>query len=136
MAFVPVKRQIASFPINVTVYDGDGKKQKINFTAQYNRQKKSKIDELSNGLANKFRQLQGTEPVKSADGSIASWDYETDIDFLVFAMAGWKGVKSEDGTDKPFTREMLEDTIEDYPELMQPLFDGFWSAHRQVLEKN
>lgn len=136
MSFVPVKRQIASFPLNVTVYGEDGKKLKIGFTAQYHRQKKSRLDELSNGLANKFRQLQGGETVKSANGSIASWDYETDIDFLVDVMAGWTGVKNEDGTDKPFTREMLEATIEDYPELMQPLFDGFWSAHKQVLEKN
>ena len=136
MAFVPAKRQLASAPINVFVYGADGKKQKIAFVAQYKRHKKSEIDDRSNALNNKFRAQQGIELIKSPDGSVPTWDYDTDMEFLVDVMAGWLGVKNEDGTDKAFEPDALETMIEDYPELLQPLFDGFWSAHRQILEKN
>lgn len=136
MAFIPEKRRIATFPIAVSVYGDNGKKIEIKFTAQYHRRKKSELDDLVDGLANRGRIARGEEPIRREDGTVPEWDDVTDTEFLARHMAGWSGIKDADGSNLAFSADALRELVEDYPELAQPLIAGFWSAHRGVVEKN
>lgn len=136
MAFVPAKRQVATYPISAHVYNEAGKKEEIRFIAQYKRQSKTQLDDLSDGMNNLRRRTSGEELIKRADGSTPIADELTDIEFLQRYLTGWRGIKAGDGTDHPCTVETIAELLEDYPELVLPLMNGFWAAHRQVSEKN
>lgn len=136
MAFVPAKRSIATYPISVYIYNDAGKKEEIRFIAQYHRQTKTQLDDLSDGMTNRVRIARGEDPIKRPDGSIPTHEEMSDIEFLQRYMSGWTGVKGGDGTNLPCTPGTIAELLEDYPELVFPLTNGFWSAHRQISEKN
>lgn len=136
MAFIPVKRSVASFPVAVLVYGDSGQKQTIEFTAQYRRHKQSELDHLSDSIANKIRKVRGDELIARKDGTTPVFKFETNIDFLAEVMTGWSGVVDEHGQPRPFSPEALRELLDDYPELTLALSEGFWGAHRKVVEKN
>lgn len=136
MAFVPAKRQIATYPISVHVYNEAGKKEEIRFIAQYKRQTKTQLDDLSDGMTNASRIALGQEPIKRADGSIPTHEQMSDIEFLQRYLHGHRGIKCEDGTERECTPDTIAELLEDYPELVFPLMSGFWASHKQISEKN
>lgn len=136
MAFVPAKRQIAAAPISVRVYDDDGREINIQFVAQYRRYKKDEIDDLGDALNNKFRILRGEDVVKRPDGTVPQWEDVSDVDFIRNNLRGWSGVKDETGADIPYSADALKNIVDDYPELVQPLFAGLFDAHRGAKQKN
>lgn len=136
MAFVPAKRQIATYPISIHIYNDAGKREEIRFIAQYKRQKKTQLDDLSDGLTNARLIATGQEPIKRPDGSTPVGENLTDIEFLQRYLCGWTGINDEDGTNRPCTPESIAELLDDYPELVLPLLNGFWAAHRQISEKN
>lgn len=137
MAFVIAKRPTASFPVKHTVYNKDGKAVNIEFVAQYHRSKHSEVVDLQDSLVNHVRKGQGLDPLKRPDGTTPpEWQFDSDVDFVRTKMCGWIDVKDEDGQAVPFTEEGLVATIEDYPELVGPLLNGFFEAHRGARQKN
>ncbi|WYX26461.1 hypothetical protein WJ969_13665 [Achromobacter xylosoxidans] len=50
-------------------------------------------------------------------------------------MTGWLGVRDGQGDAVPFSAKALDQVLKDWPELVAPLFQGFWRAHQQVREK-
>lgn len=136
MAFIPVKRSVASFPISVLVYGDSGQKQAIEFTAQYRRHKQSELDHLSDSIANKIRKERGDELITRKDGTTPLFEFETSVDFLAEIMTGWPGVVDAHGQPRAFSTEALRELLDDYPELTSALSEGFWSAHRKAVEKN
>lgn len=136
MAFVPAKRQIATYPISIHIYNEAGKKEEIRFTAQYKRLGKSELEDLQDGLMNAHRIAFGEEPLKRPDGSTPAPVEMNNVEFLQKYMQGWIGIKNEDGTTRECNPATVEELLEDYPELAAPMFNGFFAAHRQISEKN
>lgn len=145
MAFIPVKRTIAAAPISVLSYADDASVIDISFVAQYARHKRSEAVALNTALQNKH--IEGVNKIYAAegkdlvelvalpDGSIPTWTYETDEAFLLEKMNGWLEVTNEDETPKPFTKSALTEILSKYPELIVPLFNGFFVAHGEATRK-
>jgi len=136
MAFVTAKRPVAAAPIKVFVNGADGTQVEIGFVAQYHRHAKTHVDSLLNGMINRRRKIAGDELVKNPDGSTPDFPFETDADFIRAKMAGWLHVKNEGGSLREFTDEALVDVMEDFPEIVSPLFNGFFEAHSGAKQKN
>lgn len=135
--FVIAKRAVASCPIKAEVYDDKGKAVKVEFTAQYHRHKHSEVVDLQDALVNHVRESQGLEPLKRSDGTTPpAWPFASDIDFIKEKMAGWIDVKDEDKKPAEFSVEALDETVQAYPELVGPLLNGFFEAHRGARQKN
>lgn len=136
MAFVPAKRPVAAAPIKFFVNNESGKQVEVSFVAQYHRHTKTQIDTLRNGVTNRMRKALGEELVKDPDGSTPEFPYESDMHFVHDKMAGWLHVKDESGAAREFNRDELDTIVEDYPELVIPLFNGFFEAHSGAKQKN
>lgn len=136
MAFVVTKREFATAPIKVFVYDEKGKQVEISFIAKYHRHTKTQVDELQDGSVNRYRKDLGQEPIKGRDGSIAEFPYDSDLDFIREKMCGWLQVRDAAGQAQEFSLEALGAVVEDFPELVPPLFNGFFEAHRGSRQKN
>lgn len=137
MSFVVSKRPVASCPINVKAYKADGAIVDISFVAQYHRHSPQGIADLRDSISNKARVATGQLPLEREDGTvIPSWAYTTDRAFIQSKLAGWRDVNNESGDAIPFTEDALLTTLDDWPELIAPLFNGFFEAHQEAREKN
>lgn len=136
MAFVPAKRPVAAAPIKCAVYDENGDVTQIEFVALYHRRSHEQVVDMQQALQNRARQLTDQEPIKRPDGSESTWAYATDMEFLRDVVAGWPGVHDAAGGALPYNTEALDALVGDYPELVVPLFNGFFEAHRGARVKN
>ncbi len=137
MPFVPAKRAVAAIPVTAQVYDENGKPVSVSFVAKYRRHAREEVQSLNDSVINLVRQARGSEPVQQPDGSTPpEWPYEADEEFLADVVVGWGDMKAPDGSDLPFSQEALLEMLDDYPELIAPLFRGFFDAHRGIREKN
>lgn len=137
MSFKIAKRPVVGFPVSVSVYDVEGKAQRLEFIAQYKRAKHKELRELITAARNLDRQKHGLEPIPAEDGDkAAEWPYKSDLAFLEDRMCGWVGVKDEDGAIVEFSPVALNELLSEYPEFTQSLFDGFFQAHLGARTKN
>jgi len=136
MSFVATRRPIAAFPLSIIVNGANGDPVTIEFVAQYHRHSPEQLADLRDGMANKIRAAQGADPIVRADGSAPAYPYNSDIDFIKDKMAGWLGVRDAMGDSIPFGEDSLKRVLEDWPELVVPLHNGFFSAHEGAKQKN
>jgi len=137
MSFVRARRPLAASPISFTVYDENGNTQKIEFVAQYHRHEYTHLADLQDAMVNRAREAEGKASIVRDDGTVVpKWPYATDLEFIQDKMAGWRGMTESNGTPTPFCAEGVAEFVQDYPEAIVPLFDGFFQAHRQAREKN
>ncbi|NHC62179.1 phage tail assembly chaperone [Paenalcaligenes suwonensis] len=135
-SFVVTKRPIVAFPISISVYDEKGELQEIEFVAQYKHASLTELQALQNGYNNFIRSIQGLDPVPDEKGKVQVWKYKTDMELVQERLVGWIGVSEESGQEMKLTKANLEKVIATYPELVKPLFHGFFSAHSGAKEKN
>lgn len=137
MSFVVAKRAIAAAHIEVTVNGANGEPVEIGFVAQYQRHTLDQVNDLQDGMLNQVRAVNGDDPLKRPDGSVAPvYSYDSDVNFLKDKMTGWLGVKDDGGERILFNIEALDHVLSDWPELVTPLFNGFFAAHKEVKRKN
>lgn len=136
MSFVLAKRPVAATPIKASVYDADGNAVEISFIAQYRRIKHSEFVDLQDGLHNRVMSARGEKLLEREDETAPVWKYKSDREFINDVMVGWPGVKDEAGEDVVFSVDALNELIDHYPELVVPLFGGFFDAHRGARIKN
>ncbi len=138
MAFVVTKRALAACEIKVTVHGENGAPIELDFIAQYKRSPLDQINALHDAMTNAYRERIGEPPLPVAAGQKApeKWVYASDVDFIKDKMTGWLGVREGQGDTVPFSIKALNQILMDWPELVGPLFQGFWRAHQQVREKN
>lgn len=137
MAFILAARPIAAYPIKARVYDQNGNPADVEFVAKYHRHLPAQVNDLQNGITNKILAARGSELIKRPDGSeVPEWTYGSDMEFIAEKLADWSDVQAPDGADVPFTDAALRQLVDDYPELVVPLFRGFFEAHSGVREKN
>jgi len=136
MSFVVTRRPIAAIEVDVSVHGTDGKPVAINFVAQYHRHSPEQLADLRDGMVNKARAAQSLDPIVREDGSVPAYSYASDIDFIKEKMAGWLGVKDASGDSVPFSAGSLGQVLEDWPELVIPLHNGFFAAHEGAKQKN
>jgi hypothetical protein len=135
MAFVTSRNPLAGREIKVSVYGPDGKLQSITFVAQYRRFKRKAFQALQEQIS-KIGQPVFDES-KQATGEFHKAPYETDLHMLKDVLGGWVGVQHADGTERACTQDEVESLVEDWPELLQPLINGFFEVHREApREKN
>ncbi|MEN5162579.1 hypothetical protein [Achromobacter kerstersii] len=135
MAFVTTKRAVAACPIKVEVHDENGEAVAIEFIAQYKRHTLDQVADLQDSMANAFNERLGRPPVARAKPA-PKWPYSTDVEFIKDKMTGWLGARDSQGEAIPFTAKSLGQVLSDWPEIVAPLFNGFFEAHQQVREKN
>ncbi|MGV2895051.1 hypothetical protein ACNPPY_04610 [Achromobacter sp. AGC78] len=135
MAFVTTKRAVAACPIKVQVHGENGDAVIIEFVAQYKRHTLDQVADLQDSLTNSFNERQGRPPVVRTKPA-PKWTYSTDVEFIKDKMTGWLGARDSQGEAIPFTAKALGQVLSDWPEVVGPLFSGFFEAHQQVREKN
>ncbi|MPS30634.1 MAG: hypothetical protein E2576_14280 [Alcaligenaceae bacterium] len=137
MPFVRAKRPVAAAPISFSVYDEFGQVQKVEFVAQYHRHDHGRVADLQDAMANHARKATGQPPIVRGDGTaIPGWEYATDLAFIAAKLAGWREMVGADGQPVAFSAEEVDKLVQDYPEAIVPLFNGFFEAHQQAREKN
>jgi hypothetical protein len=137
MSFVVTRRPIAAFPLDIIVNGENGGPVTIKFVAQYHRHSPEQLADLRDGMTNRVRETQGMPPIVRPDGSaVPAYPYPSDIKFIEDKMAGWLGVKDASGDSIPFNPETLARVLGDWPELVIPLFNGFFAAHEGAKQKN
>lgn len=137
MAFITAKRPVAATKISLTVSDQNGEAVDVEFVAQYRRHMPEQLADLKDGMANAVRVTQGLDPVERPDGSaVPSYPYTSDMQFIKDKLAGWLGVKDGSGDSIPYSDQALEIVLSDWPELIGPLFKGFFDAHEGARQKN
>lgn len=137
MSFVVTKRPVAAFKISLAVNGTNGDTVEVSFVAQYHRHTPQQLADLSDGMINKARAAQGLPPLLRPDGSQApEYPYSSDIAFVQDKLANWLGVRDAAGDSVTFGPESLKAVIADWPELIAPLFSGFYSAHQGAQQKN
>ncbi|SAI58918.1 Uncharacterised protein [Bordetella ansorpii] len=133
MPFVKAKRSTAATPIGLTVRGDDGKPAQIAFTAKYRRHSLEDLIDLNDMIQNKSRLAAGLSPLLKPDGSaVPAWPYPSDMAFIEEVLIGWHDVADGDGAAVAFSLGELRATVSDYPELVIPLFNGFFEAHQAV----
>jgi len=138
MEFVPSKRPTVSYPISVSIYGEDGQLIEIAFVAQYRRATRKELIDLNDAAVNQGLKNLGS-PVDDvrADGStVPAWPYPDDESFIKDRMVGWTGVTNAAKEALAFSEQALSEVLADYPELIAPLFQGFFSAHQGARQKN
>jgi hypothetical protein len=137
MAFIAAKRPVAATKIDLTANDQHGNPIDIEFVAQYRRHMPDDLADLKDGMANSVRVQQGLELVERPDGSpVPPYAYTSDMAFIKDKLVGWLGVKDGGGDAIPYSEQALENVLSDWPELIGPLFKGFFSAHEGARQKN
>lgn len=136
MSFVVTRRPIAAIALDVSVHGTDGKPVSVNFVAQYHRHTPEQLADLRDGMVNTTRAAQGLDPILRKDGIVPVYSYASDIDFIKEKMAGWLGVRDASGDSVPFSAGSLDQVLEDWPELVIPLHNGFFAAHEGAKQKN
>lgn len=137
MSFVVTKRPVAAFPISLVVNGTNGDPLEISFVAQYHRHTPEQLADLTDGMVNKARATQNLPPLLRPNGSQApEYPYSSDLEFVQAKLANWLGVRDAAGDSVTFSRESLQAVITDWPELIAPLFSGFYSAHQGAQKKN
>lgn len=131
MAFITSRNPLAGREIKTSVYGLDGKVQDIEFIAQYRRFKRKALQELQEKL-NQIG-LPILDDAKQPTGEVHQAPYATDLDLLKDVIGGWVGVQHEDGSERAYSHDELEALIEDWPELVQPLINGFFDVHREAI---
>lgn len=135
MSFVATKRAVAACPIKIQVHGEKGEPVTIEFVAQYKRHTLDQVADLQDSLTNSVNERLGRPPVARTK-PVPQWPYSTDVEFIKDKMTGWLGTRDSQGESIPFTAKALGQVISDWPELVLPLFNGFFEAHQQVREKN
>lgn len=137
MSFVVTKRPVAAMPIEVIVNGTNGSPVEIKFIAQYHRHTPQQLADARDGMTDQVRAGQGLKPLLRPDGSQAPlYQYASDIDFLKDKMVSWLGVRDGAGESITYSVEQLEAVLADWPELIIPLFNGFFAAHEGAKKKN
>ncbi len=137
MTFILAKRPVAAAPISVSVYDQNGVPRKLEFIAQYQRHTSEQIADLQDSMSNRIRSLRSEDSIARPDGTaVPIWKYSSDIDFIQEKLIGWLDVEDGVGAQITFTRDALTQMVTDFPEIVTPLFSGFYDAHREAKEKN
>ena len=137
MPFVRAKRPVAAAPISFSIYDEFGQVQKVEFVAQYHRHDHGQVADLQDAVANHARKANGLPPIVRADGTpIPEWGFPSDMAFIREKLAGWREMVGTDGQPVTFSIEELDALVEEVPEAIVPLFNGFFAAHQQAREKN
>lgn len=138
MPFVVSKRALAACDIKVAVHGENGAPVEIDFIAQYKRSPLDQINALHDAMTNAYRERLGQPllPVGKGQKAAEKWEYTSDVEFIKDRMTGWLGVRDGQGDAVPFSAKALDQVLKDWPELVAPLFQGFWRAHQQVREKN
>ncbi|WLW63682.1 hypothetical protein ACM1PE_09000 [Achromobacter sp. PD1] len=137
MSFVVTKRPVAAMPIEVIVNGTNGNPMEIKFIAQYHRHTPQQLADLRDGMTDQVRAGQGLEPLQRPGGTRApAYQYASDIDFLKDKMASWLGVRDGAGESITYSVDQLEALLADWPELVIPLFNGFFGAHEGAKKKN
>lgn len=137
MSFVVTKRPIAAKKLEIVVNDEKGSEVKLDFVAQYIRHTPNELADLQDGMTNQARLAQGLEPVTRRDGTeVPKFAFTSDIDFIKAKMSGWLSVRDASGDSIPFSPESLDQVLTDWPELVIPLFHGFFEAHQGAKQKN
>jgi hypothetical protein len=135
MSFVATKRALAACPIKIQVHGENGEPVTIEFVAQYKRHTLDQVADIQDSLTNSVNERLGRPPVVRTK-AVPVWPYTTDVEFIKDKMSGWLGTRDIHGDSIPFSEESLGQVISDWPELVVPLFNGFFEAHQQVREKN
>ncbi|WP_315136895.1 phage tail assembly chaperone [Achromobacter marplatensis] len=135
MAFVTTKRAVAACPIKVVVHGETGEAVTIEFVAQYKRHTLEQVADLQDSMANAYNERMGRPPIERKK-SVPKWTYTSDVEFIKDKMTGWLGARDHQAEAIPFNAKTLAQVLSDWPEVVAPLFNGFFEAHQQVREKN
>jgi len=127
MAFITSRNPLAGREIDVNVYDENGKLKEIKFVAQYKRKKRTEYRDLVKQLTQIGMPV--LDDAGKATDAIHQAPFETDTIFLQTVMGGWVGVERADGTAREFSADELQDLLEEWPELIPALADGFHQVH-------
>jgi len=137
VAFIVEKRPHAAAPIKTTVLNAKGEPVVIDFVALYQRHSHADLVKMQNGFINRGRLAHGQDLIPGENGEPpAEAPYATDADLIKSEMKGWLGVEDENGATLSFTPSTPADLLRDYPELVVPLVNGFFEAHKEAAQKN
>lgn len=137
MSFVVTKRPVAAVKIEIPVHGVNGDPVDISFVAQYRRHTPEQLADLTDGMVNKARASQGLAPLVRPGGSQApEYPYQSDLEFVQDTMVNWLGVRDAAGDSVTYSVEALQRVLIDWPELIAPLFRGFYAAHEGAQKKN
>lgn len=133
MSFVVTKRPVAATKLQATVNAENGDPVEISFVAQYRRHTPKQLADLQDALTNRVRVAQGMPPLLRPDGSAApEYPFTDDIAFIKAQLTGWLGVRDAAGDSIPFSGDALDQILADWPELVVPLYSGFFDAHKAL----
>lgn len=130
MAFITSRNPLVGKHIELTTFDEMGKPKKSDFVAQYKRMKRKALQALQEQLGKSVQPI--LDDAGQPTGEFPKRPYETDLDMLKDVMGGWVGAQYADGSERPFSHEELEELIEEWPEVVVPLVNGFFEVHREA----
>lgn len=130
------RNPVIGYPVESKIFDEKGEVQTIGFTVLYKRVENGIRKKLLNGVTNLAREEMGLESSKDDKGKVHKWPYKTDADFFNEYITGWVGVHDEKGEPLDYSVENRTRLLENYPELNQPVFQGFFDAHEGARVKN
>lgn len=130
MAFITSRNPLSGREIKISVYGPEGKPQEVSLIAQYKRKKRKEIQALQEKFAQVGKPV--LDDANQPTGEVHGTPYETDLDMLRDVLGGWVGPQNEDGSERVYSHESLEDLVEEWPELVQPLVSAFFDVHREI----